>query len=286
MCKSAPDPETDAETDTEDNSSRKVDLFIVGAQKSGTTALSKYLMSHPSVMIPEIKELHFFDNEDLDWEEPDYSILHRRFSVLDSTADTGCKTTIWGDATPIYMFWPNAMKRIYAYNPDAKIAVCLRHPSYRAYSHWRMEYSRGREALPFDVAISESGRKRICDGDPMSIRIYTYLERGFYSEQVKAISSLFSSRQVIYIRSDHLIQKPGWVLKKLAGFLEIDEVAYAIQRLPHLSPVNYSSEHYLNAENKARLDGLYVDDIIRTSGTIGLDLRDWLDPAYTEPVAI
>jgi hypothetical protein len=276
----------EAKMDAEDNSPRKVDLFIVGAQKSGTTALSKYLMGHPSVMIPEIKELHFFDNEDLDWEKPDYSILHRRFSVLDSTADTGCKARIWGEATPIYMFWPYAMKRISEYNPNAKIAVCLRHPSYRAYSHWRMEYSRGREALPFDLAISEAGRKRIRDSDPMSIRIYTYLERGFYSEQVTSFSNLFSSRQVIYIRSDHLIQNPARVLKELAGFLEIDEHAYAIQRLPRLSPVDYSSEHYLDADNKARLDDLYADDIIRTSGAIGLDLRDWLDPSYSEPVVV
>ena len=46
--------------------------FIIGAQKSGTTALHNLLYSHPEVSLPNIKETHFFSmNENylkgIDW---------------------------------------------------------------------------------------------------------------------------------------------------------------------------------------------------------------------------
>lgn len=36
-------------------------LVVIGAQKSGTTALLGYLLLHPSILPPVLKELHFFD---------------------------------------------------------------------------------------------------------------------------------------------------------------------------------------------------------------------------------
>src|SRR5579862_4386701 len=36
-------------------------FFIIGAPKSGTTALSQYLGTHPNVFFSRVKEPHFFD---------------------------------------------------------------------------------------------------------------------------------------------------------------------------------------------------------------------------------
>ncbi|MBU3677355.1 MAG: sulfotransferase, partial [Chitinophagaceae bacterium] len=44
------------------NSPKPLDFLIVGAQKSGTTARDRYLRNHPNIGLPNIKELHFFDN--------------------------------------------------------------------------------------------------------------------------------------------------------------------------------------------------------------------------------
>ena len=38
-------------------------LFIVGAQKAGTSALYSYLVKHPRIAGGDRKELHFFDRE-------------------------------------------------------------------------------------------------------------------------------------------------------------------------------------------------------------------------------
>ena len=39
----------------------KVSLFIIGAQKSGTTALHEYLLKHPNIIGANKKELNFFN---------------------------------------------------------------------------------------------------------------------------------------------------------------------------------------------------------------------------------
>lgn len=99
------------------------------------------------------KELHYFDDERIDWRSPDVTALHRSF-------DWSVRDVVRGEATPIYTYWPRAIERIARYNPRAKLIVCLRHPVLRAYSHWRMETTRGAETLPFSRAIRE-GRARV-----------------------------------------------------------------------------------------------------------------------------
>lgn len=42
---------------------RKPNFFIVGARKSGTTALYHYLKMHPDVFLPELKEPQFFGKD-------------------------------------------------------------------------------------------------------------------------------------------------------------------------------------------------------------------------------
>ncbi len=70
-----------------------------------------------------------------------------------------------GEATPIYAYWPNALARIAAYNPAMKLILMLRDPVERAWSHWRMEQSRGVETHHFSWCIRE-GRQRLFDAEP------------------------------------------------------------------------------------------------------------------------
>ena len=99
-----------------------VDFFIAGVQKGGTTALDYFLRQHPSVEMAGRKEVHFFDDEALDWSRPDYELLHRFFAWERDNV-------LRGEATPIYSYWPGSIERIHRYNPKAKIVVGLRHPS-------------------------------------------------------------------------------------------------------------------------------------------------------------
>jgi hypothetical protein len=95
----------------------------------------------------KVKEVHFFDNEGLDWSKADYSPLHSNF--LWDRVDQ-----MRGEATPIYTYWPNALERLRNYNAEAKLIIGFRHPTYRAYSHWRMETGRNAESLDFIQCIT------------------------------------------------------------------------------------------------------------------------------------
>ena len=103
---------------------------IVGAQKSGTSTLSTALDRHPQVARAPRKELQFFTREDIDWARPDYSgyrAPRRKPQHL-----------IAGDATPAYLFWPDALERMHDYNPDMRLIAVFRDPLERLFSHWTM----------------------------------------------------------------------------------------------------------------------------------------------------
>lgn len=163
----------------------RVDIFIAGVQKAATTTLHALLSAHPDILSADVKELHFFDNEEIDWSVPDYSLLHNRYPEQQNGQ-------VAIDATPIYTFWPPSLKRIKAYNPDAKIIAQFRDPIERAWSHWRMETARNNEDLNFSACI-RYGRSRI---DPSTTlarnwRIASYVERGFYTQQVRRLFDLW-----------------------------------------------------------------------------------------------
>ena len=76
------------------NKSYTIKATLCGAQKAGTTSLSHYLRQHPELDAPN-KELHFFDNEKIDWENPNYIDYENEFQG---------ENKIRIDHTPIYMF--------------------------------------------------------------------------------------------------------------------------------------------------------------------------------------
>ena len=55
----------------------KVNFLVIGAQKAGTTALDHYLRQHPDIGMADVKEVHYFDDEDVFAHEPtDLSLIH------------------------------------------------------------------------------------------------------------------------------------------------------------------------------------------------------------------
>ena len=100
---------------------RRAEFLIAGMQKAGTTALHHFLSKHPEVFMPTRKELHFFDDEAIDWQAAPYSDYNDYFAAAPDWQTVG-------EATPIYTFWPTAMQRIACYNPGMRLIVLLRHP--------------------------------------------------------------------------------------------------------------------------------------------------------------
>jgi hypothetical protein len=187
-----------------------VSTFIVGAQKSGTTALYTFLNDHPDIQFGFRKELHVFDNEQIDWSEPVDQVFEQYF---DQEEKASCRI----DATPMYMYWPPAMQRLHNYNPNAKILVLLRDPVERAYSHWRMKEKKKTATIGFSEAIRQ-GRSRFDSVHPS----YSYVERGFYAAQLERIYQLFPSKQVLVLMQKELLENHEAVLNRVCDFIGVD----------------------------------------------------------------
>ena len=126
-----------------------IDFLILGAQKSGTTALSHFIRQHPEIAMANPKEVHLFDSVDYSnaWSLDEINARYVGFYDLD------VEGTFRGEATPIYLYFKEIAAEVKRYNPDMKIIVLLRNPVERAVSHYFMEKGRGAERLPFWGAL-------------------------------------------------------------------------------------------------------------------------------------
>jgi hypothetical protein len=237
-----------------------VSFVIAGAQKGGTTALFDYLSQDPNIAVSRVKETHFFDDERRDWSGGDYRDYH---ALFDPPGGRPC-----GEATPIYSYWPNSLERIRAYNPAMRLILLLRDPVQRAWSHWRMEYARGAETRPFSWCIRQ-GRRRLFDVEPWGHhREFSYVERGFYGEQLERIAGLFPMDQVLILRSDALQAEPAPVLEQVRRFLGAPSGEAPVPHLAHVGQaMDYGSA--LTAQDAAYLRELYACDDRRLTALAG-----------------
>jgi hypothetical protein len=254
-----------------------LDFFIIGVQKGGTTALDAYLRRHPSIQMPRVKETHHFDNEGLDWTSPDHGGLHRQF-------DWAIEGVLRGEATPIYIYWPWSLPRLRQYNPRAKLIVALRHPTLRAYSHWRMEVGRNAETLSFEEAVSEFGRNRVKEAQGGVHRVFSYVERGLYAAQTRRLFEFYSRENVHFLRTDGLWTDPAGTLAAVERFLGVGAAASLLAEQAYVVPGASAETGEMPRDARSRLDAIFREDIRETAALAGLDLSDWLAPEYREPM--
>ncbi|WP_419825247.1 sulfotransferase domain-containing protein [Sphingomonas sp.] len=192
----------------------RLGFLIAGVQKAGTSALHAYLGEVRDLQLPAVKEAHFFDDEEgVDWSAPDPARLHALF------ADDG---RLRGEATPITLYWPNALERAHDYNPAIRLVLLFRDPVERAFSHWRMEWSRRTETLDFATAIRE-GRARMAGAAPYPgfHRVFSYVERGFYGRQLARARALFPREQILCLPHWLLDRQPDEAVRRVCAFLGV-----------------------------------------------------------------
>lgn len=248
----------------------RVGVFIAGVQKAGTTSLHSYFAEHPALLPPRKKETHFFDREAVDWSKPDYdSAFHRKFYPHPRPG------ALPYDATPITIFWPPSVGRILDYNRQAKFIFLFRDPIERAFSGWRMEYGRDAESLSFSAAIRE-GRKRL-NGLPElhpDRRVYSYVERGLYAQQLDRIFALAPQRQLLFLSSTSLAQNPAETLARISDFLSIAPFADVSPR--RLFASQSLAEETIQKSDIDYLRPIFIDDTRRFSTMTGIDVSNWL----------
>ena len=213
----------------------------------------------------------------MDWSCPIHDRLHNQF-------DWSVGGVQRGEATPIYIYWPHALERLQRYHPGARLIVVLRHPTWRAWSHWRMEVTRKKEFLSFQEAVSAVGRCRVAEAPNGAHRVYSYVERGFYGAQIRQLLSFFPRPQVHFCRTDELWTDAAGTLCKIWNFLGVTATVPEFIEPHYIVPLQSTVSSEMPSSVRAELDDLYASEIVHTSQLTGLDLSDWLKPDYHEPM--
>lgn len=257
----------------------KVNFVVAGAQKSGTSALNDLLKVHPHLCFTnkrKRRELHFFDDDRLfnGWINSNHK-YHMHFSP-----DPSHK--LIGDVTPAYMYYPNAVERMFKYNPQFKIIVILRNPIERAFSHWNMQTERKRESRPFLEAIKSellTPHKTFPHRSKRFSFENRYLARGLYTEQITRLHFFFPKEQISILKNEDLRLNPRDTLREICSFLSIDPSPYNEIQQEKDTFSKYTTK--MSKEEWDFLRNYYTNEIPRLSEYTNLNFNSWLDiPAF------
>jgi hypothetical protein len=256
-------------------------FFILGAAKCGTTSLHAYLGQHPDVCVSDPKEPFYFEAE---FDRGTTYYFNRYFSHW-------AEERIVGEARHRNLYMPHIAERIYRFNPDAQLIICIRNPTERAISHWWHRFSTNREQLSLRESI-EVDWDRIQAGllyDTLSNqRLYeqtltpdgkgylrTYVDSGYYYDQIQRYLKLFPKEQVRIILFEDFVLDPARIVANLFAFLQANPV-YA-KRIDY-TPRNQSRTGTLKQADPEILTWLvehYRPHNQRLSELIGRRLDHW-----------
>lgn len=195
-------------------------FFIVGAPKSGTTALYHHLRAHPEIFMPRQKELHFFAK---DLTSPQYRMDERTYLSHFDQAN-GAKRI--GEAGVWYLYSRCASEEIRQFDPSAKIIAMLRNPVEMVYSYHTQRLFNGTEDIvDFEQALAaEEDRKRglRLPENPYPIEALYYHEIALYYEQVLRYLRAFGRENVHIIVFDEFKSDVHSAYRETLDFLGVN----------------------------------------------------------------
>lgn len=175
----------------------KPNVLIIGAAKSGTTALRHYLVQHKDVWF-YMEEIHYFDaclDKGKDW-------YFKHFTPKDEK--------IIAEKTPAYYLCNP--KDIYDICQDAKLIMIMRNPVDRAYSEywmWRLHGLPQYNLKSFEQIVFQQGDIPI-------------LDKGKYAKYIKHWVKYFPIQQILFLKAEDLYYNRQETINKVCDFLEID----------------------------------------------------------------
>lgn len=196
-------------------------FFIVGAPKSGTTALDSYLADHPSIHMARPKEPHYFATDlpryrDVST-EPDYIRLF----------DAGGDKEIGGDASVFYLYSKEAIRLIKRFDSGAKLILMLRNPVDIVHSfHSQLLFGGDEEIKSFPEAWDATPARKSGQRVPKHCRareLLYYDEIALLGSQLERVLAEFPREQVHVIFFEDFAVDSGLEYRKVLEFLRIPD---------------------------------------------------------------
>lgn len=267
-------------------------LFVIGASKTGSSALHAYLKVHPKIFMSAVKEPCFFvDQPELENTWPAMArnpVSHDQASYLDMFLE-GQQAKYRGEASVYYSQFPHKSgvpDRIASASPQAKIVYVIREPVSRAISHYWQRAKEFQEPLPLEDAVRENA---------------LYRDTSDYEKQLDQYLKVFDRDQIHIIVSEDLRYDRRATLGRLFNWLDLEPYDYSDDELAdvHVSPAQSRRQRFgfvravRDSEPWQRLRNRLPDSVLdglRRVGTKSFDkaevderdARDWLK-SYFKP---
>jgi len=218
------------------------DFLVIGAQRAGTTWLHRVLRQHPSLWLPPVKELHYFDRLDttrtiLDPKERRRVGLKQLLSLdpwlvsywLRARSDewyarlfrdAKAKGLVAGEITPAYATLDETvLRRIKGLNDNIKLIFVMRDPVERAWSAVNNAAKKG-----IDASTVEKSIKRARESGAAA--------RSAYGDTIRRLEAVFPASQVHYCFFEDLRDRPEALTSDLFSFLGVAPVPPTQVQLP------------------------------------------------------
>ena len=260
-------------------------FIIIGAAKSGTTAIYHYLKQHPQVYMSPVKEANFFalEGDKLQFFEPFAYPSERKpadniEAYCELFEDVTSEIAI-GEASPWYLYSPRSAEKIHYYLPKAKLIAILRNPVERAFSHF-LDFRRdAKEPLTDFAQALQEEEVRIRDNwHPL----WHYKQMGFYSVQLKRYFDRFDRNQIqVYLYEDFK-NNPIIVMQEIFRFINVDETFVPDMSLRHnVSGIPKNKALHIFLKTKHPLKNLikpWIPERLRLQTVVNLRNRNLMKP--------
>lgn len=231
------------------------DFLIIGAQKSGTTALLYNLALHPEIFMardPLNTEIKFFS-----WEERWKRGVNWYMGHF--TRNYGLQ----GEKDPEYLFLNKCHSRMHNVVPKAKLIILLRNPVDRAYSHWNHFNEE------YETRWKDRGWKKT-DFETALINHKGVIKRGEYIDQIIHLLKFFPREQIYIGIAERFKANPGLELSNVFSFLEIPSRTLEFQ---NRHTRKYSSP--MKEETREKLHSHFQPFNERLFSFLGYSIQEW-----------
>ena len=251
----------------------RVGYVMSGSQKAGTTSLSLLLRHHPQLAQSPAKEWHYIDDERRDWSEHDFADYR--------VPRTDPRQVMTGDATPLYLWWPQALERLHRYDPQLRHLVLVRDPIERLVSQWQMVTNRWpTHAGTWQEFLTVFAPAALESRIPPRTNVHAYrmrsgIVRGYYGAQLQRGFEVFGRDAFLVLDMRAFLGDHVTTLHRVTDFLGLDRLD-AVGELPHgMKGKPAASPDLPTREQIAGLVERYAADLDLFEQLSGIDVSHW-----------